>query len=255
MIPISIDISGIEDEFSLSDIQSDELAKSIIDKITVEYTNAWDNTVNNSLDKTRADYKRAMFVERSSNNEITFGLQASKENPLPLMLEEGTPSWDEKEAFARSPKRKQSLGGGWYLTVPFRHSASEDAVGNFASKLPKVIKDIAKAKGSPLTVKDLPEQYRVKGVRKEFTEKGKVIPQYQHKAPQYQGLTRIEASSGEEKSRGKYMTFRRVSSNSDPDSWIHPPMFARKLMDKALDVADISTVADRAIDDYLSELK
>lgn len=260
MVPLSIDISEVVQEFELTALQAEELGSSIIDRITAEYVNKWEGFVDKGLRQTRKLYKKAMYVDRLSPMTVEFGLQPGDDG-LALAIEEGKGAWDEKPFFANSPKRKTKMGGGWYLTVPFRH-ATPGAVaeaGAFKSVLPQEIYDIAKNNGGRgVRANQLPSQYQVLGVRGEVrTAAGAVVPAYTHKAPQYQGLVRIEISStGKEAERGRggYFTFRRVSDKSDPHSWYHPGFEARKFMDKALAASDIDRVAEMAIDNFLSQL-
>jgi len=260
MIPLSIDISEVVQEFELTALQAEELGSSIIDRITAEYVNKWEGFVDKGLRQTRKLYKKAMYVDRLSPMTVEFGLQPGDDG-LALAIEEGKGAWDEKPFFSKSPKRKTKIGGGWYLTVPFRH-ATPDAVaeaGAFKSVMPQEIYDIAKNNGGRgIRANQLPSQYQVLGVRGEIrTTAGAVVPAYTHKAPQYQGLVRIEISSTSkeaDRGRGGYFTFRRVSDKSDPHSWYHPGLEARKFMDKALAASDIDRVAEMAIDNFLSQL-
>lgn len=255
MLPIRLDLTEIVDEFNLTAEQSVSLGGEIINSIVTEYTFKWENIVNRGLNQLRPLYKRAMYVDRISDTEVVFGLQAGEEG-LALAIEEGKDPYDQKPYFASSPKRKQTLGGGWYVTVPFRH-ATPGAVADsmlFQSVLPKEIYDIAKNNGGkPMALSQLSNRYLKLGKRKELEMGGKSIPEYTHKSPKYQGLVRIDISSGRE-NRGGYFTFRRVSNNSDPLSWIHSGFEAKKFMDKALEQSQISIVADMAIDKFLSQL-
>lgn len=257
MIPLNIDLSGVAEEFSLTASQSMELSDAIIDRIVVEYTSKWENLVDSGLKGLRTVYKKAMYVDKKSASEVIFGLREG-ENGLAIALEEGRAAWDEKPLFEQSPrKHRKAMGDGWYLTVPFRH-ATPGAVaesGVFQSVLPKEIYNVARSNGGrPVSMTQLPEQYRRVGSRAEISTTVGVIPAYTHKTPKYLGLVRVNVSSTNKENRGGYMTFRRVSDRSDPHSWIHPGFDARKFMDKALDQADIYTVADMAIDKFLAQL-
>lgn len=256
MIPLDIDLSEVIEEFQLTANQAIDLGSKILDRIIVEYTNKWENLVDNGLQQTRTLYKKAMYVDRVSPTEVVFGL-APGEDGLALALEEGKAPYDEKPFFASSSKRKQKIGGGWYLTVPFRYATPEAVAesGMFKGVLPQEIYDIAKNNaGKPVQRAQLPAQYQQVGSRKEIQTAQGIIPEYVHKAPKFQGLVRINIASTDKEKRGGYYTFRRVSDKSDPNSWIHPGFEAKKFMDKALDEAQISTVADMAIDNFLSQL-
>lgn len=257
MMPLNIDLSEVVEEFALTATQSMELSDVIIDRIVVEYTSKWENLVDNDLKGLRTIYKNAMYVDKKSSSEVIFGLREG-ENGLAMALEEGKAAWDEKPFFKASPrKHRKAMGDGWYLTVPFRHATPEAVAesGIFQSVLPKEIYDIAKNNGGHrMSMAQLPEQYRQLGSRKEIVTDMGVIPEYTHKAPKYLGLVRVNVSSTNKENRGGYMTFRRVSDRSDPNSWIHPGFDAHRFMDKALDQADIYTVADMAIDNFLAQL-
>lgn len=256
IVPINIDLSGVVEEFSLNEEQSVGLSSYIIDRITEEYTLKWENLVDTQLKQSRGEYKRAMFVARSVTNgssEVTFSL-SERESPLAMMVEEGSSPFDLKEVFQKSPKAKKKLDGGWYITIPYRHSSSRAIAESsvFASTMPKEIYNIAKKK-SPVTYEDLPEEHRVLGVRREIQLPTLIVPEYTHKKPLYEGLVKIDVSTGN-KTESNYYTFRRVSDKSDPNSWWHKGIEAKKLMNKALDVAQIDKVTDMAIDTFLNDV-
>lgn len=256
MIPIHVDLSEIVAEFALTGSQAQELGGEIINRVVTEYVSKWENLVNRELKKTRKLYKNAMYVDRVSATEVVFGL-APGQDGLALALEEGKAPFDMKPGFANSSKKKTSLSGGWYLTIPFRY-ATPDAVAEsmvFQNRLPKEIYDIAKNNGGqPVKKSQLPTQYAQLGQRKAIQTADAVIPAYTHKAPQYQGLVRIDIASTDKETRGGYFTFRRVSDKSDPLSWINPGFEPRKFMDRALDEAQVFEVADMAIDEFLNQL-
>lgn len=251
--PIDIDLSGVIQEFSLNDNQAIQLGSSIIDRIAEEYTVRWEKLVNTELGQTKNEYKKAMIVERDSPLSVTFGL-LERESAIAMMLEEGAPPFDEKIGFQRSSKIKQKIGGGWYLTIPFRHATPQAVAesGIFSSILPNEIYQIAKSKGI-VTKKDLPAQYSTPGSRKEIRTPNLVVPEYMHKSPKYQGLMKVDVGVGQEK-RSQYMTFRRVSDKSDPNSWWHKGLVSRKLMDKALEGSYIETSVNMVVDEFLKNL-
>ena len=252
MLPISIDLSPLIEEFALTVEKTSILSNLILDRITEEYRQRWTSLINADLKRTRSDYRRAIYIERKEN-EVVFGLRDDPHNPLPMMIEEGHEAWDEKEFFERSKRKKVTIGGGWYLTIPFRHATPEAvAESGFSTTLPQSVYNVAKQSSSPLSVSQLPEEYRVRGVRREIVTLNKVYPAYTHKSPIYQGLMRVDISSGKE-NRGGYFTFRRVSDKSDPSSWIHPAFIAKKFMDRALELANVTQITDIAIDQFLVE--
>ncbi len=249
MFPIEIDISEVAEEFDLMQEQINGMAESVLTRLVDTYEQTWTQLVGNTLRGTRSEYMRAMFKEVVDKNTIVVGL-TSRQSKLALMIEDGASGFDIKESFKKSAKRKQKKDGGWYLTIPFR-LATPDALGEasiFASKMPTEIHKIAKSKlktrGSRLTIEDLPAHLSTPITREASAGR----PAYTHKSPIFEGLVR-----GQKTSHGQYNTFRRVSDNSDPDSWQHPGFAAYNLMDQALQQMNIDSTIDMAVDDFLSE--
>lgn len=254
MVPIRVDISDLAIQMQMTMESYEKLSGFILDRITKRFSQVWESEVKNSLDSTRMDYLRAMSFERVSDGEAVFELKYSKDNPLPVMIEEGATPFDMKEGFRNSSKRKQKVGGGWYLTVPFRHATSQVAIGthSFASVMPKEIESLAKASSSPLKRSQLPINHQSPQRRQEFERLGIKVPGYKHKTAQYEGLQRKTISSTKNENRGGYFTFRRVSDKSDPNSWWHKGFDAHKFMDKAVNKMNIDSIVNKAIDDFFN---
>lgn len=254
--PIRIDLTDVVAEFNLNENAANALGSAIINKVAEEYTFRWNKLVDTELRQSREAYRRAMYVEKVSPLEVVFGLSV-KEDPLPIMVEEGSLPFDEKIGFERSAKKKIPLSGlGWYLTVPFRHATPQAIAdsGIFSSVMPQEIYDLAKNSEKPLQRKQLPPAHQIPGTRKEINIPGLKVPEYMHKAAKYEGLVKVEASSSPNENRSTYMTFRRVSDKSDPNSWWNGGVTAKRLMDRALEIAQIDKVADMAIDEVLEQI-
>lgn len=255
ILPINIDLQEVIEEFSLNENQSFFLGSTIIDRIVEEYTLRWEELVDRNLHQSRGEYKRAMFIDRSSPLDVTFGL-SERESKLALMVEEGASAFDEKIGFEKSNKTKVKKNGGWYLTIPFRH-ATPNAVaesGIFNSILPKDVYNIAAQNTKPLKRTQLPDNQQLPGRRKEINLPGLVVPEYIHKTAKYEGLVKVNIASTDREKRSGYFTFRRVSDVSDPNSWWNGGLVPQKLMNKALEVAQIDKVADIAIDKFLQNI-
>lgn len=254
-LPIRIDLSDVVQEFTLNQDESNLLATAIIDSVVQEYSMKWQDLVNKELKSSRPEYLKAMYIERPSATEAVFGLSA-RESKLALMIEEGHGPWDEKPFLLGSLKAKRTKDGKPFLTVPFRHATPQAIAeaGIFSSIMPQDIYQLAKNSPMPLKRSQLPESQQIPGVRKEINVPGLKVPEYIHKAAKYEGLVRVEASSSENENRGQYMTFRRVSDNSDPNSWFNGGIIAKRLMDRALEIAQIDRVADMAIDETLERI-
>lgn len=255
-LPIRIDLSEVVEEFNLGQEEADLLGTAIIDRIVQEYSSRWNKLIDTELKQSREEYRRAIYIERPSGLEVIFGLSA-RASKLALMVEEGAAPFDEKIGFQKSNKTKIKKDGlGWYLTIPFRHATPQAIAesGIFSSIMPKEVYNLAKTSPQPLKRSQLPSQHQIPGSRAEINIPGLKVPEYVHKAAKYEGLVRVKASSSEKENRGEYMTFRRVSDKSDPNSWFNSGIVAKHLMDRALESANIGTVADMAIDETLKSI-
>jgi len=242
--PILIDLSGVIDEFILTEQETKDLSRYVLSNISDEYMRHWENNIDNSLKSTRSEYKRAIFTDQPDDYSMVFGMTPTK-SKLGMMLEEGASDFDIKEGFKKSSKKKQKKDGGWYLTVPFRHATSEAVAESaiFSSKMPKEIEKLVKTIDRPLKLTDLPEGYRERRVSRAG---------YSHKAAIYEGLHRRDISSSEKENRGGYFTFRRVSDKSESNSWKHPGFEPLNLMEKSLIDTPIDRIVDRSIDQFLT---
>lgn len=254
MVPIKIDISDLAIQMQLSVEKYNDLSVFILDRLTKRFSQLWESEVKNSLDSTRMDYLRAMSFERVSDGEAVFELKYSKDNPLPVMIEDGATPFDIKEGFKKSPKRKHKVDGGWYITVPFRHASSQVVVSthSFSSTLPKEVESLAKASPTPLKRGQLPIQHQSPARRPEINRLGIKVPEYKHKSAKYEGLQRKNISSTANENRGGYFTFRRVSDKSDPNSWWHKGFDAHKFMEKAVNKMNVNSIVNKAIDDFFN---
>lgn len=252
MEPILIDLSGIIDEFTLDENESNSLSRYVLSNISDEYMRVWERNIDSSLHSTRSEYRRAIFTEQPDDHSMIFGMTPTK-SKLGLMLEEGASDFDIKKGFEGSSKKKTKKNGGWYLTIPFRHATSEALAESmvFSSKMPKEIYKLAKVSKKSLNLAELPEKYQEKQYSRVASERNYGVI-YQHKSAIYEGLKRIDISSTQKENRGGYFTFRRVSDKSEFNSWQHPGFQPLKLMDKSLSEIQLDQIVDRSIDQFLT---
>ena len=125
-------------------------------------------------------------------------------------LEFGKGPWDMKPMLLGGKNVRISRGVR-YNTVPFRHRTPGAATRDqhFSGVMPKDIYKRAKA----LTVGQ-----RLYGTGKDYPAKSNATTGYQHKSNFYEGMKRHVGPD----QKSHFSTMRRVSDNSDPDSWIHP---------------------------------
>lgn len=146
-------------------------------------------------------------------------------SPHSNFIEDGQPARDMKPALLGSPKAKTGKDGKRWITIPYRHGAP--GTQGMAAMPPNVYQ-IASQLGFS----------RRNGVIKglitgqKYTWNGRLSASAQgqrsHAAPhpgngytwktgQFSGMVRMG-----QRGHTQYLTFRRVSENSDPKSWQHP---------------------------------
>lgn len=159
-------------------------------------------------------YKQGLVVTAQQDPlEVT----AKMDNEVSEALEEGYPAFDIKQAMLSSGSTKTAKDGSQYVDVPFSHSAAS---------IPRGIKGALDraAAGS-----------RSGGIQARL-EPGRVHPSV-HTA----GMVKTK--------RDGYKTFRRISSKSPAQSWIHPGyagIHAARML-----VHDITEQVMRMVRDFL----
>lgn len=254
LLPIHIDLSEVAEAMKLQVQQCYALDEFVLDRVTERYGKLWEDEVKHNLRSTRGDYLRAMSYQRLSFQSAEFTLHYSEENPVPIMIEVGTSPFDIKEGFRTSLKSKDKKDGGWYLTVPFRLATSEALAEDpaFSGKMPKEIEQAVKKFGR-LTPENIPLDLSTPGQRAVIDRMGRQVQEYKHKFSIYAGLQRVDISSTNREKRSGYMTFRRVSDKSDPQSWWHRGFEKHDFMGKAFQKLDIGKVVDMAIDKFFEK--
>ncbi len=142
-------------------------------------------------------------------------------------IEKGYAPFDMKPGLLRSSKAKQGKDGSRYITVPFRHNTpGSNATG---ASMPKSIYNQAKKLDlSSITGRTPWGTFTYQwggrlpsspvGQRTKLPTGGMNAP-YTWKTGQYSGMVRMGQPGG--KRATGYLTFRRVSTKSDPNSWWH----------------------------------
>lgn len=164
------------------------------------------------------------------------------DSPHGAVIEDGSPPRDMKEALLGSPKAKQGKNGR-YITVPFRHG-TPGAVG--IQSMPQHIYSGAKNLGYSRRngfLKSLftGSKYTWGGKFSEGKPKDQQTGMrahnaphpgagYQHRVGIYEGMVKMGR-----KNHSQYMTFRRVSENSDPKSWMFPGVKPRPIREAVVE--------------------
>ncbi len=172
---------------------------------------------------------------------------------MPNRIEQGWAGGDMKPALLAGPNAKTGEHGR-YNTVPFRHGTPGTSGRNFpamgsqfmpgfrmgpsgviqtgtskdhARKLGKAVHRAAKALAGTVS-------HPGKGVSYGERLKAGMAPLLRphHKTDVFAGMIR-EEKTYKKTTQSQYITFRRVSENSDPGAWIHPGIEAHRLFPEA----------------------
>jgi len=266
MITFEFDLQETIDEFTLNDSQVTEMCNAASQALTIEIHRQWGEEAKQALGSTRNSYLRGLIIRNEGKGENSVILLGKLNN----MIESGAEPYDMKVGFAKSEKVKYTKAGNWYLTIPFRF-ATPGAIGEsevFDGVMPQEIYDIIKDKqaniidgegnsiqrAEALTNDEIPLQYQTPSTRASVTiaSINKVFDSYTAKTNIYEGMIRNQKTY-QEASQSTYNTFRRVSKNSSPDSWIHPGFTAKNLLDKGLANVDEDTLVNNVVDKILAD--
>lgn len=187
----------------------------------------WVRHAKNGLRSTASIYVEGIQPVQGRGLKLTISLKGK----LPNMIEGGSPPYDLKPGLLRSSKAKHTKKGQPYITVPFKLRTPGASSGGGLAMPSGIYKQAVKmAFGQQLS---LPKRYDSYGIRSRFSPDLKRWGHYTWKTSPFAGITKVPRFSGQLKSSGEYLTFRRVSKNSDPNSWIHPGFQAKNFVDKA----------------------
>lgn len=160
-------------------------------------------------------------------------------SPHAGVIEEGIEPYDMKPGLLRSPKAKVNKDGKKFITVPYRHGVP-GAVGIPA--MPKNVYALAQKLGfsrrrNALTALFTGRKYKWNGRLNEVGAQGQRShfgnhpgAGYTWKSGQYDGMVRMG-----KRGHTQYLTFRRVSENSDPSSWQHPGVKPRPIREAVVE--------------------
>lgn len=264
MKPISINLGDVASEFGMTKKQTRDMTSYVVKGLTARYAKNLENVAKRTLGKTRQQYIKSIVVGEQGPLSGYVMIVGS----LPNMIESGVEPFDMKTGFLGSSKAMSSKEGGKYLTIPFRQ-ATPGSLGEssaFTNVMPEGVYQAAKQNdpsrssptgnrisGSGLKPSQIPQQYRIPKTRAMIVAKNKTFEAYKHKTSIYQGMVK-NTQTYQSASSSSYVTFRRVSQASDPNSWIYPGLEAKNLTNIALQRTNVPHEVDVLADTYLSKL-
>lgn len=249
MLGINIDIQPIVSEFYFDRSEVESFSKFVIEVVASKFAKEWAEEAESELHSTRSQYTNSIYVQSIDDKHKVVGLAGW----LPNAIEQGSGAFDEKKGLEGSSKKHIKKSGGWYITIPLRW-ASSSSLGEssvFSGQLPDEVQTILKNKskaGDTTGIKksELPTQFQIPSTRPKVEFKSQVFEEYTHKAPIHEGIVKSQMQYN-----SQYTSFRRVSDLSDTNSWVHTGFEAKNLAEKALQNINISTILDKAVDNFL----
>lgn len=247
---IQFDSSQIAQDFLLSESQVKDMIDFSIKEITASFAREWEKIANEKLVTSRNEYVQSLIVVDEGYGQGAVLLRGW----LPNAVEEGQSEFDIKIGLLNGPNAKVGKNGSKYNTVPFRYGTSGSIEANFnGGLLPVEVYQVAKTKsvGTPLTKEELPQQFQEAKTVTVKAPAPKNFEEYTHKSSIYEGVIK-----NEDKVTGQstYSSFRRVSENSNVNSWQHPGIEAHHLAEQTLNNFDIPTQVGVAVDNYLKSI-
>lgn len=252
MIGIQIDTSSIANSFNLDQSDINELLDYTVKEITARFASHWEQEAISSLHSSRQQYIDSLVVVDEGFARGAVMLVGK----FPNMIESGSSEFDMKIGLLNGPNAKQGKSGK-YNTIPFGFGTPGALEENFSGGiLPQEVYDIVSKRpaNEPL------EKYDLKGTSASIRQpqkksikmpESKSFKEYQHKSSIYEGVSkRTDKATGQ----NTYGSFRRVSSNSAPESWIHPGLEAQHIAEKALENFNVPQETGRALDSFLSRI-
>ncbi len=243
---IFVDTKALSEEFPMTQAEADQLVDYVVKSVAGSFALTWEEIAVRELTSSRQQYVRGLLTKDEGSGAAAVMLVGW----LPNAIENGIGAFDMKEGILSGPKAKIGKNGNRYNTIPFYMGTPTALEENFnGGIMPKEIYKQMKNRdvNTPLRQEEIKAPYNERKVHEVQTG-----PQqwevYQHKTSIYDGLQKkTDAVTGQ----NSYMTFRRVSDNSDPSSWYHPGIQARHFVERALGELNKEVEIGSAIDEWL----
>jgi hypothetical protein len=235
IVPININSDDITSQFSATREDVENILDYIVKETTSRYADYWHHAASVGLHSTRRRYLNNLNVVDEGRLRGAVVLDYTKD-PLVKMIEEGASAFDMKVGFQRSKNVKFKEDGGWYLTIPFRIGVPGDVGegGGIGTIMPESVHRAAKQlePRKQLKNEDLDEKDRIINARPGVSSipESKTFLEYKHKASIFQGVMK---NTDDVTGQNTYFSFRRVSDNSDDNSWVYRGLVAYQFAEKA----------------------
>jgi hypothetical protein len=239
---------------STLDYTAIETFKAAVGNLAIAAQNYWIQSAQRKLRTSREIYVNGLRQSESyrsysaSSGADVFEVQLV--GKMPNNFEFGMESFDMKEirpGWLGGKKAKTAKDGSKYATIPFKHSTGNSPRFDYTGK--------AKEANLKMHLRNAVRNYGLNrmvraasGAVKEGAVKripnNAAVHNYLSGLTRYQVTTRGTTQGGLPRGSSQLMTFRRISTKSDPESWIHP----------GLDGANILPMVESWVDQQMDKI-
>lgn len=222
------------------DLAIRETMRTAVAQLATAAQAEWVRLAQSRLKTSRADYINGLRQAESFKSIIVDGEPVyilTLVGRMPNNYEFGMPSFDMKAVrpgWLGGNKVRTTSTGKKYVVIPFRHSVSSGTNLAYTGKA-AALDMRSKLKAAMSKGVSIPTGTPVSMARMQRTSAGDVVPGKVAKIPNnadvhryLQGMVRIQdpqegrTQTGKQRGSSQLLTFRIMSENSAPDSWIHP---------------------------------
>jgi len=237
---IEIDISGRLPKVGFDENVLRDQAVALAEMCRSE----WIRLAQTELHSSAIDYIAGIQPVEIGGNWASVTLVGS----LPNDIENGKAPFDMKPGLLAGPNAKTGKSGK-YNTVPFRHGTPGTTGKRVGAPMPftgpsragkpvsaiyvaaRKLSPSVEGSGGKTTWGGRTGDFGGYGIQTQLPVKGGRPGAYTWKTSPYAAMAKIAKTYGKA-TQNQYATFRRVSSNSDPNSWWHPGFQAKRFAER-----------------------
>ena len=241
MALINLDISGV---LPVIGFNSDEIKERVF-TLAEMARGEWIRQAQHNLGSSAMDYIAGIQPVKMGDTYAMVTLVGK----LPNDIENGKGPYDMKPGLLAGPNAKTGKGGNRYNTVPFRHGTPGSTGKRVGAPMPQThttpkgraasfIYTAAKRLSPSIETGAGKTAWGGRtgdfggyGIRTQLPVAGGRPGAYTWKTSPYDSMVKI-AKTYKSATQNQYVTFRRVSDKSDPNSWWHPGIQARHFATK-----------------------
>lgn len=230
-----------------------ESFRAAVGNLAIAAQNYWVQTAQRKLHSSRETYINGLRQAESFKSFSFGGVDAFEVQLVGRMannFEFGMESFDMKEVrpgWLGGSKAKISKDGSKYATIPFRHSTGNtrfDYTGKAkADNLKMHLRNAVRNYGMNKMVKTSGKVKKVKEGAVARIPNNAAVHNYLRGLTRYQ-MVNVNKKTGKANASSQLMTFRTISTKSDPSAWIHP----------GLDGANILPMVESWVDQQMDKI-